>query len=64
MGWLILWIVSLAGVIGAGVTGLLPVRGLILGVIWLGGVTFLLTWFWLARANRWFTFVKEGKANP
>ncbi|HUW72084.1 MAG TPA: hypothetical protein VMV66_02785 [Candidatus Humimicrobiaceae bacterium] len=62
MRWLTLWIISLAGVIVARVTGLLPAWGLIFGIVWLGGVTFLLIWFWLARANRWFTFVKEGTA--
>jgi len=63
MKWLILWIISLTGLIGAGVFRLLNFWALFGGVIiWLGIATFLVIYFWLAPTNRWFTFVKEGTA--
>lgn len=62
MGWLILWIMSLVGLIGAGLVGRLDFWTLVGGVVWLGVVTFLLIYFWLAPSNHFFTFVKEGTA--
>jgi hypothetical protein len=60
MGWLILWVVSLVGLVAAGILGLLSFWRLIGGLVWIGTATLLLAWYWLAPTNRFFTFVKEG----
>lgn len=62
MKWLVLWIISLATLITAGVMGFLPVWGYLLGAFWMAFTTFLLIWFWLAPQNYFFTFVKESTA--
>jgi hypothetical protein len=61
-GWLILWLVSIAAFIVAGVFGFLTFWRTILGIGGIGVVAFLMIWYWLAPSNRWFTFVKEGTA--
>jgi len=62
MRWLMLWLVSLAGLVSAGIVGLLNIWAFLGGMVWFGVVTFLLVWYFLAPANRFFTFVKEGTA--
>ena len=62
MGWLILWIISLIGIVGAGTVGLLTFWGFLGGLLWMLVVTFLVVWFWLVPSNIFFSFVNEGTA--
>ena len=62
MWWLIIWIIALLAFVAAGTMGFLPVWGYVVGVIVLGGITFLMIWFWLAPRNHFFTFVQESTA--
>jgi len=59
MKWLVLWIVSFIFCFFLFFSSFI---GFIVSIVWMGFVSFLLVWLYLAPNNMFFTFIKEGHA--